>query len=159
MQIENKIEFFSSLWMKLECTWEDFNRNSTRFCPRRILQAWYGRDVDNEFISEVCLKAELLGYNVLEPPIVTSDKLRELIRAIVSARYGCGIANVLLRDIDEAYRRTYPYDMRRKLRYEHRLPCDTDETPDIDFVPFLDVTEGRFSSIKAYTTDWSDAIL
>lgn len=101
IQIENNAACFERLWAVLEETWECFAKCYRRFCIRRILQHWFPQATD-DFIWEVCNKAEIGGMEALPPPALRPAPLRRFLQALVSVSLGIGMQKVNLRRLDSA---------------------------------------------------------
>ena len=101
IQIENNAACFERLWAALEETWECFAEGYRRFCIRRILQHWFPQATD-DFIWEVCNKAEIGGMEALPPPALRPASLHRFLQALVSVSLGIGMRKVNLRKLDSA---------------------------------------------------------
>ncbi len=116
MNIENTQECFVRLWLRLEHTRRLFKAQYKRFCIRRVLQAWFGSEADDDFIWEVCHQAssvlseedELCGWDELPLPKLHPRKHRELLRAIVAVKLDIGMRKVDLKALDKAYSIAFP---------------------------------------------------
>lgn len=115
MKIENNKQTFVRLWLMLERTRMVLRLQYKRFCLRNIIKLWneygiisFGAYAPDEYIFEICIRAELLGLDELLPPRLYPRKHRELLRAIVSLELGIGMRIVNLKALDEAYSEAFP---------------------------------------------------
>ena len=113
VKIENTLECFVQLWLKLERTRQLLAGQHKRFCISNILRSWFGLRATSDFIWEVCFRASndeltLGGMDILPPPLVSPRKHRELLRALVSVSLGIGMRKVHLPQLDKAYSQAFP---------------------------------------------------
>lgn len=88
-----------------------------RYCPRRVLKAWFGLEANDHFIWDVCRQATLCldedepiyGNDMLRPPALYPRLHRELIRAVVAVRLDIGVRRVNLKALDKAYSVVFPH--------------------------------------------------
>ena len=114
MNIENNLECFVQLWLRLERTRRLCSTHHKRFCIRRVLQLWFGIEATDDFIWEVCNMASdfeepLYGWDELPRPSLYPRKHRELLRAIVAVRLAIGMRKVKLFNLDMAYSIAFPH--------------------------------------------------
>ena len=114
MKIDNSLECFVELWLRLERTRRLLAGQCKRFCPRRILKSWFGLRANDDFIWEVCFRASremeepMYGWDILPLPSLYPRRHRELLRAIVAVRLGITMCQVNLRALDTAYSIAFP---------------------------------------------------
>ena len=108
VKIENNQACFVQLWRMLGRTRRLLGAHYKRFCIRRVLQVWFGTEVTDEFIWQVCNQCGLAGMDELPPPQLYPRPHRELLRAIVAARMGIGFYKIDLGALDAAYSIAYP---------------------------------------------------
>lgn len=124
--IANNYDSFVALWRQLRQTHESFTAHHLRFCVRRIIQHWHKTGLItpehlaslplegepegalDDFIWEVCLRSELLGYDDLPPPELEPLPHREMLCALVMVVLKIGKQRVKLRDLDRAYSAAFP---------------------------------------------------
>ncbi len=107
-KIENTETCFLQLWLLLENTRLQLRQQYKRYTIRNILQSWFGSVATDDFIWEVCTKAEQLGLNELPIPDVDPRPHRELLRATVATILKTGMNGINLMALDRAYRIAYP---------------------------------------------------
>ena len=107
-RITNDKACFERLWAELEETRERFAERYRRYCIRRILQSWLPGQATDDFIWEVCYKAELGGMEELPPPWLEPATHRIFLQALVSVSLAIGMRHVDLRALDAAYRQVFP---------------------------------------------------
>ena len=107
-KIENTETCFLQLWLLLENTRLQLRQQYKRYTIRNILQSWFGSVATDDFIWEVCTKAEQLGLNELPIPDVDPRPHRELLRATVATILNLGMNAVNLIALDHAYSVAYP---------------------------------------------------
>ena len=96
---------FAHLWRQLAETRIRFEASYKRFCIRRILQDWFPAIATDDWIFEICLECELVGYEVLPDPAVDWLPHRYFLLALIKP---------LLNDlgdwnaIDMAYSEVFP---------------------------------------------------
>ena len=114
MNIDNSLECFVQLWLRLERTRRLLWAQNKRFCPRRILKSWFGLRANDDFIWEVCFRASremeepMYGWDILPLPSLYPRQHREFLRAIVAVRLGITMCGVNLRALDKAYSEAFP---------------------------------------------------
>ena len=111
--IENTLECFVQLWLRLEHTRRLLEGQYKRYCVRNILKSWFGLRATDDFIWEVCHKASIkdmpiYGYDELPPPWICPRKHRELLRAIVQVALRQKKQHVRLSLLDKAYNIAFP---------------------------------------------------
>ena len=106
--IDNTRECFVELWRKLEHTRRLHLLQRKRFCIRNILKTWLGLRATDDFIWEVCQRAELEGWNELPLPLLQPRPHRELLRALTSVTLHIGMRKVDLHALDRAYSIAFP---------------------------------------------------
>lgn len=99
---------YLQLWLMLENTRLSLREQYKRYCIRNILKEWFGAAATDDFIWEVCSKAEQLGLNELPLPDVDPRPHRELLRATVATILKTGMNGINLMALDHAYRIAYP---------------------------------------------------
>ncbi len=130
MKIENNRQTFVRLWLMLERTRKVLRLQYKRFCPRNIIKLWnecgiisFGAYAPDEYMLEICIRAELLGLDELHPPRLYPRKNRELLRAIASLAMNIGMRKVNLKALDEAYSEAFPnttpLNINKKKKEEH----------------------------------------
>lgn len=107
-KIENTETCFLQLWLLLENTRLQLREQYKRYTIRNILKEWFDRAATDDFIWEVCTKAEQLGLNEMPIPDVDPRPHRELLRATVATILNLGMNGVNLIALDHAYRIAYP---------------------------------------------------
>lgn len=107
IRIENNAACFERLWAELEEMRARLAEAYRRYCIRRILQRWFPQ-ADDDFIWEVCNKAEIGGMEALPPPALRPAPLRRFLQALVSVSLGIGMRQVNLPALDKAYRQAFP---------------------------------------------------
>ena len=113
VKIENTLECFVQLWLRLERTRQLLAAQCKRFCVSSILRSWFGLKATDDFIWEVCFRAStdeltLNGMDTLPPPSIAPRKHRELLRALVSVSLNIGMRKVHLSQLDKAYSQAFP---------------------------------------------------
>ena len=108
-KIEDKETCYLQLWLLLEDTRQQLREQYKRYCIRNILQSWFGQAATDDFIWEVCTKAEQLGLNELPLPDVEPRPHRELLRALMATILNTGMNGVNLIALDHAYRVAFPH--------------------------------------------------
>ena len=106
--IDNTQECFVQLWLLLERTRRLHLGQHRRYCVRNILKTWLGHRATDDFIFEVCLRAETVGWNELPPPQLEPRPHRELLRALTSVILDIGMRKVNLHALDKAYSIAFP---------------------------------------------------
>ena len=99
---------YLQLWLMLENTRLSLREQYKRYCIRNILKEWFDTAATDDFIWEVCSKAEQLGLNELPLPDVDPRPHRELLRATVATILKTGMNGINLMALDRAYRIAYP---------------------------------------------------
>lgn len=107
-KIENTETCYLQLWLLLENTRLQLRQQYKRYCIRNLLKEWFGPAATDDFIWEVCTKAEQLGLNELPIPDVDPRPHRELLRATVATILNLGMNAVNLIALDHAYSVAYP---------------------------------------------------
>ena len=108
INVENNQECFVQLWLRLERTRRLLGGQCKRFCIRNVLKSWFGVEVTDNFIWEVCHLCEQEGWNELPVPSLYPRKHRELLRAIVAVRMGISYWKINLKALDVAYSIAFP---------------------------------------------------
>ena len=108
IQIDNTLGCFVELWRKLEHTRRLHLGQHRRYCVRNILKTWLGLRASDDFIWEVCQRAELEGWNELPLPQLEPRPHRELLRALTSVMLDIGMRKVDLHALDRAYSIAFP---------------------------------------------------
>lgn len=99
---------YLQLWLMLDSTRLSLREQYKRYCIRNILKEWFDTAATDDFIWEVCSKAEQLGLNELPLPDVDPRPHRELLRATVATILKTGMNGINLMALDRAYRIAYP---------------------------------------------------
>ena len=107
-KIQDTETCYLQLWLMLESTRLSLREQYKRYCIRNILKEWFDTAATDDFIWEVCIKAEQLGLNELPLPDVDPRPHRELLRATVAAILKTGMNGINLMALDRAYRIAYP---------------------------------------------------
>jgi hypothetical protein len=107
-KIENTETCFVQLWLQLELTRQELQKQYKRFCIRNLLKSWFGVQVTDDFIWEVCFKCDQLGLNELPIPDVEPRTHRELLRSIVSICLTEDLEKINLQALDKAYTIAFP---------------------------------------------------
>ena len=122
--IDNTQECFVELWLRLERTRRLHLLQRKRFCIRNILKTWLDHRAKDDFIFEVCLRAETVGWNELPPPQLEPRPHRELLRALTSATLHIGMRKVDLHALDKAYSLAFFTSASRVARwFRHPARC------------------------------------
>ena len=113
IEIQNSQECFVMLWRKLEHTRRLLGGQYKRFCIRNVLKAWFGGEVTDDFIWQVCHLATVddepqEGWNELPLPSLYPRRHRELLRAVVALKTGISYWKVNLKALDKAYSEAFP---------------------------------------------------
>ena len=108
MEILNNEQCFVQLWLLLERTRRLLRVQCKRFCISNVLKTWFGGEVNDDFIWEVCHLSEQEGWNELPPPSLYPRNHRELLRAIVAVRTGISFWKINLKALDAAYSIAFP---------------------------------------------------
>ena len=108
IEIQNTLECFVQLWLRLEHTRQFLTRRCKRFCVRRVLKTWFGGEANDDFIWEVCNLSEQTGWDELPLPSLYPRKHRELLRAIVAVKTGISYYKIDLKALDTAYSIAFP---------------------------------------------------
>ena len=106
--IDNTQGCFVELWRKLEHTRRLHLGQHRRYCVRNILKTWLGLRATDDFIWEVCQRAELEGWNEMPLPLLQPRPHRELLRALTSVMLDIGMRKVDLHALDKAYSIAFP---------------------------------------------------
>ena len=109
--IDNTQECFVELWLLLERTRRLHLLQRKRYCIRNILKTWLGHRAKDDFIFEVCLRAEMEGWNELPLPQLEPRPHRELLRALTAVTLGLSSCKVDLHALDKAYSIAFPCKM------------------------------------------------
>ena len=124
IEIQNNQECFVQLWRKLERTRQLLGRQFKRFCIRRVLKTWFGGEVDDDFIWEICNLCEQTGWDELPPPSLYPRKHRELLRAIVAVKASISYYKIDLKALDAAYSVAFPnstpININKKKRHKNK---------------------------------------
>lgn len=107
-KIQDTETCYLQLWIMLESTRLRLREQYKRYCIRNILKEWFDTAATDDFIWEVCSKAEQLGLNELPLPDVDPRPHRELLRATVATILHTGMNGINLMSLDRAYRIAYP---------------------------------------------------
>ena len=107
-KIQDTETCYLQLWLMLESTRLSLREQYKRYCIRNILKEWFDTAATDDFIWEVCSKAEQLGLNELPLPDVDPRPHRELLRATVATILKTGMNGINLMALDRAYRIAYP---------------------------------------------------
>ena len=107
-KIQDTETCYLQLWLMLESTRLSLREQYKRYCIRNILKEWFDTAATDDFIWEVCIKAEQLGLNELPLPDVDPRPHRELLRATVATILHTGMNGINLMALDRAYRIAYP---------------------------------------------------
>ena len=118
--IDNTQECFVELWLRLERTRRLHLLQCKRYCIRNILKTWLDHRAKDDFIFEVCLRAETVGWNELPPPQLEPRPHRELLRALTSVTLDIGMRKVDLHALDKAYSIAFPDSMPINVRKRRR---------------------------------------
>ena len=118
--IDNSQECFVELWRKLEHTRRLHLLQRKRYCIRNILKTWLGHRATDDFIFEVCLRAEMEGWNELPLPQLEPRPHRELLRALTAVTLDIGMRKVDLHALDRAYSIAFPDSMPINVRKRRR---------------------------------------
>ena len=130
IEIRNDYECFVALWRQLERTRQMLGMQYRRFCIRRVLVSWFGREATDDFIWEVCFNTmvddrQYYGLDELPAPSLHPRASREFLRAVVSVRLGIGMRKVNLKALDRAYSEAFPHstplNVAKKKRRESSL--------------------------------------
>jgi len=108
------------LWRKLEHTRRLHLLQRKRYCIRNILKTWLGHRATDDFIFEVCLRAEMEGWNELPLPQLEPRPHRELLRALTAVTLDIGMRKVDLHALDRAYSIAFPDSMPINVRKRRR---------------------------------------
>ena len=123
-EIDKSLACFVSLWRRLEPTRQLLRERHKRFCIRRVLQVWFGSEATDDFIWEVCLKAEQAGLEELPPPALYPLRHRELLRAVVAVKLGTTMCKVGTRMVDKAYSIAFPESTPLNVEKKNRRRAD-----------------------------------
>ena len=107
-KIQDTETCYLQLWLMLDSTRLSLREQYKRYCIRNILKEWFDAAATDDFIWEVCSKAEQLGLNELPLPYVDPRPHRELLRATVATILKTGMNGINLMSLDRAYRIAYP---------------------------------------------------
>lgn len=107
-KIQDTETCYLQLWLMLESTRLSLREQYKRYCIRNILKEWFDTAATDDFIWEVCIKAEQLGLNELPLPDVDPRPHRELLRATVATILKTGMNGINLIALDRAYSIAYP---------------------------------------------------
>ncbi len=108
IEIDNSRECFVNLWTQTERCREELMERHRRFCPRRVLQLWYGPEATDDFIWEVCLRGQLEGLNEMPRIIENPVPARNFLTALVSVKLGIGITKVKVNELNAALFSLHP---------------------------------------------------
>ena len=127
IEIRNDYECFVVLWRKLERTRQLLGMQYRRFCIRRVLLAWFGAEVTDDFIWEVCFNTvvdeqQLYGLDEIPSPSLHPRPSREFLRALVSVKLGIGMRKVDLNALDRAYSKAFPHSTPINVTKKKREP-------------------------------------
>ena len=125
--IENNYECFVALWRQLERTRQLLGMQYRRFCIRRVLVSWFGREATDDFIWEVSFNTvvddeQVYGLDELPAPALHPRVCREFLRALVAVRLGIGMRKVDLKALDRAYSEAFPYSTPLNVNKKKREP-------------------------------------
>lgn len=107
-KIQDTETCYLQLWLMLGSTRLSLREQYKRYCIRNILKEWFDATATDDFIWEVCIKAEQLGLNELPLPDVDPRPHRELLRATVATILKTGMNGINLIALDRAYRIAFP---------------------------------------------------
>ncbi len=108
IRIENKESCFVELWRELELTRQQLRMRHKRFTVRAVMKEWFGEEVSDMFVWNVCRQMERGGLDEL-PDVEHHGRLhRELIRAVVAQRLGVGLRHIDLHALDKAFSTVFP---------------------------------------------------
>lgn len=124
-KIQNTLETMVWLWRRLACAERELCDAHKRFCPRSVLRQMFGLRATDDFVWEVCMLAELEGFELLNPPRTYPRRHRELLRAVVAVRLGIGMRNVNLKALDAAYSEVFPHSTPLNVNRRRSVPPTT----------------------------------
>ena len=127
IEIRNDYECFVALWRQLERTRQILGMQYRRFCIRRVLVSWFGREATDDFIWEVCFNTmvddrQYYGLDELPAPSIHPRASREFLRAVVAVRLGIGMRKVNLKALDRAYSEAFPHSTPLNINKKKREP-------------------------------------
>ena len=122
IQIMNNIDCFIRLWTELDKAADILRETHRRFCPRRILELWYGPEATDDFIWEVCTRCEILGLNELPTISVNHEPAKCMLCALVAVKLGIGLQSVKVNELNDAFHLAFtePGNTRRKTKKKRR---------------------------------------
>ena len=106
-KIENTETCFLQLWLQLDITSQELERNCKRLCIRHILESWFGSQATDDFIWEVCTRCCQNGLDILPAPSLNPRPHREFLRATVSTILKKGMCQIDLHALDTAFSIAY----------------------------------------------------
>lgn len=128
VEIANNRESFVALWRQLERTRRLLGMQYRRFSVSNVLKMWFGTEVSDDMIWEVCRLAThdaerpVYGMNELPVPSLYPRPSRELLRAVVAVRLGMGVREVDVKALDEAYTEAFPHSTPLNVNKKRREP-------------------------------------
>lgn len=135
---------FAHLWRQLAETRIRFEASYKRFCVRRILQDWFPAIATDDWIFEICLECELVGYEVLPDPALEWYPHRSILRTVVRRLLQ---VPVNWNAIDRAYSEVFPDSKpiylisRRQRMSQKRLAKAAEMNREVESVPTDERTE------------------
>ena len=127
IEIRNDYECFVALWRQLERTRQMLGMQYRRFCIRRVLVSWFGREATDDFIWEVCFNTmvddrQYYGLDELPAPSLHPRASREFLRSVVAVRLNIGMRKVNLKALDRAYSEAFPHSTPLNVNKKKREP-------------------------------------
>ena len=129
---------FAHLWRQLAETRIRFETIFKRFCIRRILQDWFPAIATDDWIFEICLECEQVGYEVLPDPALEWYPHRSILRTVVRRLLQ---VPVNWNAIDRAYSEVFPDSKpiylisRRQRMSQKRLAKVAEMNREVEAVP------------------------
>ena len=126
LMIDNTIDSYVQLWLRLEHTRRLLGAQYKRFCIRRVVQSWLPMRGNDDFIWKVCLMCETEGYTELPPPSLRPRPLREFLRAFVATYLNIPKRRIDVKALDKAYSIAFPkctpLNVRKKRTHRPQAP-------------------------------------